>query len=245
MKTRFIGHSGFFIELEHVCLLFDYYQGNLPDPIDKPIYIFASHFHQDHFNPVIFEYGKRWNEAHFVLATDIKNKQIPDEVKEMTTRALSNSEYVVDDLTITTFKSTDSGNAYLVEIEGKLIYHAGDLHLWLWDESKEDDEAMWTEFERQTKKLVNLLRKKYDDRPIDAAFLVLDPRQQYLAFLGIDYIMQNVKISRVYPMHQWGEFGLTNKLLKDPCSLKYRDRIVRINKEDFEDEVKDGFLQEL
>lgn len=40
MKIRFIGHSGFYVELEEMNLLFDYYRGELPE-IDrsKPLFV--------------------------------------------------------------------------------------------------------------------------------------------------------------------------------------------------------------
>ena len=33
----------------------------------------------------------------------------------------------------TAFKSTDECVAFLIETEGKWIYHAGDLNNWVWD----------------------------------------------------------------------------------------------------------------
>ena len=30
MKVTFIYHSSYFVELDHCCLLFDYYQGDIP-----------------------------------------------------------------------------------------------------------------------------------------------------------------------------------------------------------------------
>ena len=38
MRIRLIGHSGFYVELEEMNLLFDYYRGELPAPdTDKPL----------------------------------------------------------------------------------------------------------------------------------------------------------------------------------------------------------------
>ena len=55
MKVTYIHHSSFLVELEKVLLLFDYFQGNIPelDP-EKDLLVFASHRHGDHFSPVIF-----------------------------------------------------------------------------------------------------------------------------------------------------------------------------------------------
>ena len=55
MKITYIGHSGFAAELAHCTLLFDYYEGTLPVfPSEKPLYVFCSHAHRDHFNFDIF-----------------------------------------------------------------------------------------------------------------------------------------------------------------------------------------------
>ena len=51
MRVTYIGHSGFSVELESHILLFDYYEGTMPefDPAKK-LLVFASHSHPDHFN---------------------------------------------------------------------------------------------------------------------------------------------------------------------------------------------------
>ena len=42
---------------------------------------------------------------------------------------------------VRTFKSTDEGVAFMVECEGKRIYHAGDLNNWVWRGEPEADNA--------------------------------------------------------------------------------------------------------
>ena len=56
MKITYIHHSAFLAETSHACLLFDYFEGTLPEiPAEKPLYVFASHRHPDHFSKVIFD----------------------------------------------------------------------------------------------------------------------------------------------------------------------------------------------
>ena len=81
MKITYINHSGFLVEVKDCYYIFDYYKGELP-PLDKnkEVIVFCSHFHEDHFNPQIFEIlddmGIRYRA---VLAKDIrKRKQLPD-----------------------------------------------------------------------------------------------------------------------------------------------------------------------
>ena len=53
MKVTFIKHSSYFVELHSCCLLFDYTEGAVPET-EKPLYVFASHSHGDHFSPAVF-----------------------------------------------------------------------------------------------------------------------------------------------------------------------------------------------
>ena len=57
MKVTFIQHSCYFVELSSCCLLFDYYEGSVPET-DKPLYVFASHSHGDHFSPAVFSFPR-------------------------------------------------------------------------------------------------------------------------------------------------------------------------------------------
>ncbi len=54
MTVTFLYHSAFLVELETCTLLFDWYRGPVPD-IDrsKPLYVFASHHHGDHYLSLI------------------------------------------------------------------------------------------------------------------------------------------------------------------------------------------------
>ena len=50
MTVTFLGHSGFLAELPSVTLLFDWWKGELPAlRPGVPLYVFASHRHEDHF----------------------------------------------------------------------------------------------------------------------------------------------------------------------------------------------------
>ena len=55
MKITFLYHSSFLVELSRCTLLFDWYGGPVPehDP-GKPLYVFASHHHGDHYAPDIY-----------------------------------------------------------------------------------------------------------------------------------------------------------------------------------------------
>ena len=97
MKVTFIYHSSYFVELDHCCLLFDYYQGNIPQ-VDKPLYVFASHSHGDHFSPAIFQLAQEGKEVHYLLSDDISPRQVPEELKDQVTFVAPRSFYEVGEL---------------------------------------------------------------------------------------------------------------------------------------------------
>ena len=58
LSIDYLGHSGFFVETDRALMLFDYFRGDISfisrRQDDKPLYVFVSHAHRDHFNPAIF-----------------------------------------------------------------------------------------------------------------------------------------------------------------------------------------------
>lgn len=204
MRIKYLGHSGFLAETEQVRLLFDYYTGALPEKAEKPLYVFASHAHHDHFNPAVFSL-----DARFILSDDIELRR--DDVIFMA----PDTERDVDTLHIRTLRSTDEGVAFLVKVDGYTIYHAGDLHLWLWGEedTPEEAESMTQAFRREMEKL----RGEH----IDVAFLPLDGRQnaeQY--WLGLDYAARTLAIEHIFPMHLWGRYEIIEPLRKKEYGSK-------------------------
>lgn len=76
MKITFIEHSGFMVEIGHTVLLFDYYQGEIPTfNKDKTLYVFVSHSHADHYNPVIWKLKEQYEKVHYIISDDVKTKE--------------------------------------------------------------------------------------------------------------------------------------------------------------------------
>ncbi len=74
MNIRYIEHSCFLIETEDCYLLFDYYAGDVSLPTldsSKPLVLFSSHAHHDHFSAEIFALQVRYPKCFFVLSADI------------------------------------------------------------------------------------------------------------------------------------------------------------------------------
>ena len=93
-----------------------------------------------------------------------------------------------------------------------MIYHAGDLNDWVWDEESAD----WNqEMTAAYRKEIDLLAQTLGNRQIDTAFVVLDPRQEKDYDRGLCYLLENVVAKQVYPMHYWDKPDIIDTFLKD------------------------------
>lgn len=226
MQITYIGHSGFYAELENALMLFDYYEGTLPKlPSEKTLYVFASHRHPDHFNPEIFSLAEEKKDTLFLLSGDIWECRIPKALKAQTLRLKPNERRSLEAITVQTLKSTDEGVAFLVECEGKRIYHAGDLNDWRWPGEPESwNRQMKKNFDNNIEPLRNL--------HIDASFVPLDPRQEDYYCLGLDYFLSLTAggnpDERIYPMHCWEDYHIIERWFKEHPEHSERERIVRI-----------------
>ena len=199
-KITYICHSGFLVELDHIQLLFDYYKGSLECVNkDKPLYVFASHRHPDHFVEKIFELAETYQEVHYILSNDIWKKRVPENLREQTVFLGPHRKETIGDVTVETLKSTDEGVAFLVETEGQTIYHAGDLNDWTWPGEPEAENRVLRE--RYRKEIDRLAGRK-----IDLAFVVLDGRQEEEKEAGMDYFTAHVTASEICPIHCWEDF---------------------------------------
>lgn len=216
MKITYIGHSGFLAETQNVNFLFDYYSGEIPSmPAEKPLYVLVSHKHADHFNPEIFQLEEQYPHIKFLLSYDIKvtpyqleKWKVSKGAEEKITTIKAHENYELNDCALTTLKSTDSGVAFLVFVNGQTIYHAGDLNWWCWEgDTKQEANNMTANFKNEIGRLENLF--------IDVAFLPIDPRQEAFYYLGMEYFLEHVQTGCAFPMHFWDDFSICDKFLQD------------------------------
>ena len=223
MKVTFIAHSGFLVEWDGFYTLFDWWQGELP-PLDpkKPLLVFASHSHEDHFDPRIFKLPERYPLTRFILSHDIRlaarhrerlgvDDGILARVTSIRIDSLYTTEAAGEPLTVRTVQSTDAGVAFLVSAEGKLVYHAGDLNWWHWEEEgRLYCTNMAANYRRAMDKLAAAVRDEAADSGcapvIDAAMVPLDPRLEDAFGMGAELLLKTVAVRRLFPMHMWGKF---------------------------------------
>lgn len=232
MKVTYIEHSCFLVETETKYFLFDYYKGKIPTMDNKkPIYVFSSHNHHDHFNFEIFRLLNGYYDIHYILSNDIKRKfgrkvfaqkGVDENLYKSILFLSAGVKCKIDNFSVETLKSTDEGVAFIIETDGKAIYHAGDLNQWIWQgESEEFNSDMTKHFKKEIEKI--------SGRHFDIAFLVLDPRQGNWFYKGFDYFMNNTDTAMAYPMHFWGDADVIDSLLTHSCSKEYRDKIIKTN----------------
>lgn len=208
MEITYIHHSGFLVETTRFYYLFDYESGDLPalNP-EKPIFVLSSHSHGDHYNPEIFQKLSGMEHLRAILSDDIAPPSGVDtlSVSPGGTYPLNPGQ------TLYTFRSTDLGVAFLLEDGEERIYHAGDLHDWFWEGEPEDwNRQMTADYRAQMALLAQTLR----GRPIDTAFVVLDPRQEDAYDRGLCYFLEHIPAKQVYPMHYWGNPAIIHEFLQ-------------------------------
>ena len=252
MTVTFIAHSAFLVEWDRFYTLFDYtyepdYTGPLPElKPGKPLLVFSSHSHEDHFDAKVFGLLEQYPDARFFVSRDTRLTErkrkwlnISDEAFARTTVLRPDSilltEAAGEELSIRAIKSTDIGNAYLLRAEGKMVYHGGDLNWWHWEsEGKAYCGDMAAHYRAAIAKLASAVCNEATDNGIapelTAAMAPLDPRLGESAEgLGLDYLMKNMRVRHAFPMHMWKKYEVIDRYVA--AHPAQRDAVARITAE--------------
>ena len=193
-------HSGFSVACEDTILIFDYWEGENGDLAEhlrltpeilsgfRHIYVFISHDHVDHMDPVVFTW-KDLPGIQYIVASDMP---VGTRGRRM---APGDSIEFSEDVKVTAFDSTDPGVSFLVNFRGLQVFHAGDLNFWHWR-----DESTMQEIEEADA----LFRKAIEPisrENVDIAFFPLDPRQGTMFEAGANFFILSVKPRILVPMH--------------------------------------------
>lgn len=223
MEIVYLGHSGFAVKTEAACYLFDYIRGELPAwGEDLPLYLFASHFHFDHFTKKIFEKSLAGRVDTYILSDDIRRKYArrrPSWMEEWAAKirwARPGTELSLGEIQVKVLKSTDVGSAYrITEPGGAALYHGGDLNWWYWqEESKAWNRNMEVNYKREIASLAG--------QKLDVAFLPLDPRLGRGYGYGMRFFLETVPVKHVFPMHFWEDYGVAERFVAE-----YRETLAK------------------
>lgn len=187
MFLTYLFHSGYLIEAKTCVLLFDYFQdtqgndnGILHDFLSeckKPVYIFVTHFHADHYNPVILTWKEKYKQIvfHYIFSNDIRRRRGVSQNEALFLRR--GEEYKDDLLYVKAYGSTDAGVSFYIGLERMQLFHAGDLNNWHWKDESTPEEIIQSEraYERELDFIAQ------DQPAFDVVMFPVDPR------LGSDY----------------------------------------------------------
>ena len=205
MELIYLYHSGFALLGEGCTVVFDYYEDSLS--ADKGVlhdeilarsgrfYVLSSHSHADHFNPDILAWKEVRPDIIYIFSKDIlRHRHLPKE----TAHWLKKGEAYSDDtLTVHAFGSTDIGISFLVELEGRKVFHAGDLNNWHWMD--ESTEAEWRGAEKNFFHELDFLGQY--TRETDVAMFPVDPRLGREYMRGPRQFVERIRTGLFVPMH--------------------------------------------
>jgi len=202
--VTYLYHSGFAVQSASGMLVFDYYLDKCDGvrSLTRGVvtrkelargeqnYVFVSHDHADHFNPVIFSWAST-EPVEYILSADMEGAEEYPGLR----MAPGGKHEFPDGTSVRAFGSTDKGVSFLVRYHGFSIFHAGDLNWWHWRDQSNAHEI--DEAERDFKeKMAPLIGES-----IDIAFFPVDPRQGTLYDAGASYFAMTVKPRVLVPMH--------------------------------------------
>ena len=215
MTLTYIFHSGFVLETEQSILVFDYWLDpcGVMDSVlrsEKPMYVFSSHFHEDHFTKEIFEWKKQKPNITYILSKDIyKHRRASKEDADVW--LAKGGTWSDDNISVWALGSTDSGVSWIVETEGHRIFHAGDLNNWyarFLQDVKPGETIYSEEFDEEIEPIAH--EKQYlgelkDIRKITGSFDVVmfpvDGRIGNGYTLGGRQFIERFKVRHFVPMH--------------------------------------------
>ena len=242
MQVIFIHHSCFLVEVDDKVLIFDYFGGDrvngytftgkLPTyASDTKIYMFASHSHRDHFDMDILRLKEQYPNIRYILSKDIRisphfleKHGIDPAVRSAVQFVSGGNTYEVDNLTIQTLNSTDAGVAFYVTVNGVSLFHAGDLSDWKMEGAGDLING------RQERQYQHEIRK-LSDKPVNLAFVPMDPRLGPYQTLGIDFFVRNTDAEFIFPMHMWQDYSAIAAYKKRISNLGMAERIIEIERE--------------
>ncbi len=129
-------HSGFALETAKFILIFDLWLDRanmIPRLLEdkRPIYVFASHFHEDHYNPRILEWKKSKKDITYILSKDIlRHRRAEKDAADVW--MVKGATWEDEQIRVLATGSNDSGVSWVVELKenGFRLFHAGDLNNW-------------------------------------------------------------------------------------------------------------------
>ena len=215
MQVIFIHHSCFLIEVDDAVLIFDYFDGEHVEG-----YSFKGRIPQYAPDTKIYLFSKDIR----ISPNFLKKHGINPLVRQKVTFVQPNKKYEVDDVSVTTLRSTDAGVAFYVSMNGVNMLHCGDLNDWQFEGAGDlINGRMRKNFRHEINKI--------SDKPVNIAFVPMDPRLENHQFEAIDYILKNTDAEFVFPMHMWQDYSGIEEYKRRISNIGMADRVIEIKRE--------------
>ena len=202
MKLTYIYHSGFVIEDEGCTIIIDYYRDSEDKYVQRSlplfkgkIYVLASHWHPDHFNRQILTWKNIRPDMVCLFSKDILENKLASQAYAF---FLKKGDVWQDEhIEVKAFGSTDVGISFLIKVEGKTVFHAGDLNNWHWDEESTVEESQVAEqdYLRELATLAN------ETKSLDLAMFPVDCRLGKNYMRGAEQFVDTIRAAHFAPMH--------------------------------------------
>ncbi len=210
----YLGHSGWAIKTKAHILLFDYTPAygadiNPTDLQGENVIVFASHQHIDHYEPDL----EKWD-AQLEAITYVYGWRHPG--KENVISAPPRETLQVGDLEVVTMRSTDAGVGFLVQVNGLILFHAGDHANW-------EDNEPGISYENEINHIAN--QTPY----VDIAFLPVTSFAGVRApsiTQGALYAITKLNPQVIFPMHGNGREHLYQAFAKDARAHNVKTPII-------------------
>ncbi len=234
----YLGHSSFLIEFESANFLFDYTESKLPQiRKDKPLYIFISHTHNDHFNDAVLSAAKIYPLTEIFFGYNHDDAHIDEYIDELPENAQDSiscfdGEQILKSnngqLIVRSLRSTDEGVAFLLKYEGKTIFHAGDLFLpaRLSQYFSKSMSQMFGGLPINIPPITEAQKKEFKQAfidyteplrgcKIDYGMLPLDPRFPDITPDTLKHYMDLAEFKSWSPMHLWGNYEYVDQFFAE------------------------------
>lgn len=203
MKLTYIYHSGYIIEGDSFIMIIDYYKDSSPNEgvvyqclksTTKKVYVLSTHSHHDHFNPEILSWKTINPNIIYIFSQDILDDQL---AKISDAIYLDKGIVYKDYVYVKAYGSTDKGISFYIEVEGKKIFHAGDLNNWHWNEESTTAEIKEAEdfYESELSDVAK------DISSLDLAMFPIDLRLGKDYMKGAEQFVSKIKTRIFAPMH--------------------------------------------
>ena len=151
-----------------------------------------------------------------MLSSDIEKKE-DDSISYLK----DNIVYFDFNIEVSTYLSNDEGIAFMVQVDGYTLYHAGDLNNWDWvGEDKE-----WLDWQ---KNLYHTELEKMKDFDIDVAFIPLDPRLEDNYHEGVTDFLKVCHTRYIVPMHCWNKYDVIERFIEEQG---HKDQVLSFTQE--------------